>query len=199
MKGALERQDAIALRMAADPLAPARHLDRRLVGLGPGIGEEHEVCEGRVGQTAGETFAFGILVQVRDVPELRALTGQRLHHVGMGVSDGSHRDSGPEVEIAFARRRDEPAPLSALEGDVCARIGRNDRRSRLNGIHVTSSMCQFVASAAGNGTQNKNAAPLGRPLIHPVYSGNARIWSNERRPAGKSSPDPRRTSPSLRP
>ena len=70
MKGAFERQDAIALRMAADPLAATRHLDRCLVGLCPGIGEEHEIRESRVCQTAGEPFALGVLVQVRHVPEL---------------------------------------------------------------------------------------------------------------------------------
>ena len=123
VKSALERQDAIALRMAVDPLAPARHLDRRLVGLSARIGEEHEIGEGRIRQTAGKPFAFRILVQVRDVPELRALTGQRLHHMGMGVSDRGHRNAGAEVEIAFAGRRDQPAPLSTLEGDVCARVG----------------------------------------------------------------------------
>ena len=50
MEGALEGQDAIALGMAADRLALARHLDRRLVGFGAGIGEEDEIGEGRLRQ-----------------------------------------------------------------------------------------------------------------------------------------------------
>ena len=42
---ALEGEDAIALAMAVDVMTPPRHLDRRLVGLGPGIREEHEIGE----------------------------------------------------------------------------------------------------------------------------------------------------------
>ena len=127
VKRAFERQDPIALGMAVDPLAPARHLDRGLVGLGAGIGEENEIGEGRVDEAPREPLAFRVLVEVRHVPELRPLSGQRLDQVRMGVSDGGHRDAGAEVEIALARRRDEPAPLSTLEGDIGPRVSRHDR------------------------------------------------------------------------
>ncbi len=60
MEGAFEGQHAVALGMAPGRLALARHLDRRLVGLGARIGEEHEVGEGRLGEAGGEPLAPGI-------------------------------------------------------------------------------------------------------------------------------------------
>ena len=124
---ALEGQHPIALGMAVDPLAPARHLDRRLVRLRARIGEEDEIGEGRVDEAAGEALALRILIEIRHVPELRALSHQGLDQMRMRVSDGGHRDAGAEVEVALARRRDEPAALSALEGDIGPRVGRHDR------------------------------------------------------------------------
>ena len=94
---------AIALGTAVDRMAPARHLHRRLVGLGARIGEEHEIGEGRVDETAGKALALGILIEVRDVPELRALAGQSFDEVRMGVADRGHGDAGAEIEIALAR------------------------------------------------------------------------------------------------
>ena len=127
VESALEGQHPIALGMAADPLATPRHLDRRLVRLRPGIGEEHQIGEGGVGKAAGVALAFRILVEVRHVPDLRALAHQGLDEVRMGVADRGHRDAGAEVEIALAGRRDEPAALAALEGDIGPRVGRHDR------------------------------------------------------------------------
>ena len=73
MERAFEGERAVALGMAVDRMAPARHLDRRLVGLGARIGEENKVGEGRVGEALGIALAFGILIEVRNVPQLRAL------------------------------------------------------------------------------------------------------------------------------
>ena len=61
------------------------------------------------------------------MPKLRALAGQGLDEMRMGVADRGHRDARAEVEIALAVGRDEPAALSSLKGDVGARIGRHDR------------------------------------------------------------------------
>ena len=127
VKGAFEGQNAIALGMAVDRLVLARHLDRRLVRLGARIGEEDEIGEGRVGEPAGEPLAFRVLIKVRDVPKLRALTDQGLDEVRMRMADRGHRDAGAEVEVTLARARDEPAALASLEGDLGAGVSRDDR------------------------------------------------------------------------
>ena len=71
--------------------------------------------------------------QVRGVPELSGLLGQRRDEMRMGVAERVHRDAAAEVEISLAVARHEPGALAPLEGDVGARIGRQQRR-----VHGTS-------------------------------------------------------------
>ena len=123
---ALESQHAKALAVAVDVLAPPRHLDRGLVGLGAGIGEEHEIGEGRVGEALGEPLAFRHLEQVGGVPELFALALQRLHEMGMGMAERHDGDAGAEIEIALAVVGQQPGALAPLEGQIGARVGRHD-------------------------------------------------------------------------
>ena len=52
---------------------------------------------------------------------------KRLDQMRMGVADRGDGDAGAEVEIALAGRRDQPAALAALEGDVGPRVSRHDR------------------------------------------------------------------------
>ena len=108
MERAFEGERAIALGMAVDRMAPARHLDRGLVGLGARIGEENEIGEGGVGEAARKALPFRILVEVRNVPQLRTLIRQGFDEVGMGVADRGHGDARAEIEIKLAGRRDEP-------------------------------------------------------------------------------------------
>ena len=145
---ALEGERAIALGTAVDRLAPARHLHRRLVGLGARIGEEREVSEGGVDQTARKAFALGILIQVRNVPKLRALARQRFDQVRMGVADRGHGDAGAEIEIALAFRRHQPAALAALESDVGAGVGRDDGGCRVGGVHLSNSLYRLEIPAS---------------------------------------------------
>ena len=152
--------------MAVDPLAAPRHLDRGLVGFGAGIGEEHEIGEGRVDQPAGVKLALRGLIEVRDVPELRALARQRLDHVRMRMADGGDRDAGAEVEIALAgrskpassprraRRRRSPAHRSGRSLKPPRHSPRRDLLGRGS---------WFRDARARRRHQNKNAAPLGRP------------------------------------
>ena len=126
VEGALEGEDAVFLRMAVDRVAPARHLDRRLVGLGPRIGEEDEIGEGRVGEPPRQPLAVGDLEQVGGVPELARLLGQGRDEPRMRVAERVDGDAGAEVEISLAGRRRQPAAFAALEGDVGSRVDRND-------------------------------------------------------------------------
>src|SRR6185437_15826228 len=73
VEGALERNDAIAFRLAVGRLVLTRDLDRAFNRLGAGILEEHGVSEGRRAQPVGQPLAFRNAVQIRDVPELLRL------------------------------------------------------------------------------------------------------------------------------
>src|SRR4029077_718035 len=83
----------------------------------------------------GKSLPFGVLVEIRNVPQLRALIRQRLDEMVMSVADGSHREAGAEIEIAFAICRNEPAALAALEGDLGPGVGRNHSGSRVGDAH----------------------------------------------------------------
>ena len=135
MERAFEGERAVALGMAVNRLAPARHLDRRLVGLGARIGEENKVGEGRVDEAPGKALAFGVLIEVRNMPQLRALIRQRFDEMRMGVADRGHGDAGAEIEIALAVRRNEPAALASLESDLGPGVGRNHGGSRVGEVH----------------------------------------------------------------
>ena len=98
MERAFEGERAIALGMALDCLAPARHFDRRLVRLGARIGEKNEIGECRIGEAAGEPLALGVLIEVRHVPQLRTLPHQGFDEMRMRMADRGHGDAGAEIE-----------------------------------------------------------------------------------------------------
>ena len=128
MEGALERDDAVALRLAARRLILARHLDRAFHRLGAGIAEEHHVREARRAQPLGQPLGLGDAVEIGDVPELPGLLGDRLDQMRMRVAERVHRHPRGEVEIAVAVGGDEPRALAALEREIDARIGRQQMR-----------------------------------------------------------------------
>src|ERR1700677_3292024 len=181
MERAFESEGAVALGVAVNRMAPARHLDRRLVGLGAGIGEENEVGEGRIDEAPGKALPLGILVQVRNMPEFRALSRQRFDEVRMGVADRGHGDARAKIEIALPGRRNEPAALASLESDLGRGVSRNHGGSRVGDAHrqllVMSRETGLPRSVAVG--RNKNAAPLGRlPSALSNYSGRRSMWSN---------------------
>src|ERR1700722_1887153 len=135
MERALEGERAKALGMAVDRMAAARHLDRRFVGLGARIGEENKVGEGRLGEALGIALAFRVLIEVRNVPQLRALLDQRLDEMRMSVADRGHGDAGAKVEVALAICRNEPATLASLESDLRPGVSRNHGGSRVGDDH----------------------------------------------------------------
>ena len=137
---AFESEGAIALGMTVDRLTPARHFDRSLVGLSAGIGEENQIGESRLGEAPRKALALGILIEVRNVPQLRALVGQRLDEVGMGVTNRGDRDAGTEVEITLPGDRGEPAALAALESDIGPGIRRDHGGSRVGEGHLINSL-----------------------------------------------------------
>ena len=87
VKGALEGDDAVALRLAAHRLVLARHLDRAFHRLGAGIAEEHHVREARRAQPVGQPLGLGDAVEIGNVPDLLGLLGDRRDQVRMGMAE----------------------------------------------------------------------------------------------------------------
>jgi hypothetical protein len=106
----------------------SRHLDRSFERLGARIGEEHHVREGVVDKALRQTLAFGNAEQVRGVPHLAGLPGERPDEVRMGVAERIHGDAGAKIEVAFALVGEEPHALASLEDEIGARIGRQQGR-----------------------------------------------------------------------
>ena len=59
---------------------------------------------------------------------LRGLLGQRRDEMRMGVAERVDRDAGAEIEISLAVAAVEPGALAPLEGELGARIGRQQWR-----------------------------------------------------------------------
>ena len=59
---------------------------------------------------------------------LLGLLGQRGDELGMSMAQRVDGNAAGEIEIALARRGDEPGALAALEDDVLAGVGRHDGR-----------------------------------------------------------------------
>ena len=127
MEGAVEGDDAALLRLAGDGLIFARHLDRAFHRFGAGIREKHGVGEARIGEPLRQPLGFGNAEEVRDVPNLLRLLGERLHQDRMRVAERVHGDAAGKIEVALAVGAEQPSALAPLEGEVGARIGRQQR------------------------------------------------------------------------
>ena len=114
---ALEGDDAELLGVTAGRLILARHLDGGLVGLGAGIGEEHDFGEGVLDQPVRQALAAGNAVKVRRVPKLRPLLVQGRHEMRDANSRATPprcrrrgRDSAPRPSWSARRRRRARTP-----------------------------------------------------------------------------------------
>ena len=104
---------------ADDAVAPGvvpRHLDRRLVGLGAGVGEEGPLrpAERRQRRHLLAQLHLRLVVEVgaRHVQELLRLLDDRLHHLRMRVAGGVDGDAGGAVE--------EDVAVDVLHGGAAA-------------------------------------------------------------------------------
>ncbi len=80
----------------------AGDLDRGLVGLGAGVGEEHALHARQLAQPIGETLLQRYSVQVGGVNQRRRLFAHGLGNPGMGVAEPAHCDARERVQIALA-------------------------------------------------------------------------------------------------
>ena len=176
---AFKGDDAVALGLARGELILASHLDRAFDRLGSRVLEEHGVGEAQCAQPLGQLLAFRDPVQVRRVPELLRLRGDRRDHMRMCVAQSIDGDAGGEVEIALALSRDQPGALAPLESEVDARIGR--QQVRAHDRHLSSSVWTYAqacrapemnrAASAGGTCEHSIAGPC--PVnrrIRPAFS-----------------------------
>src|SRR5262249_14162211 len=115
---ALDGDDAIALWRAVLVVILAGHLEAAFDGLGAGIAEEHSVGKARRHEPLGQTLLARDLVQIRQMPDLPDLFGQRLHQVGMRVAKRRDGNAAGEIEIPSPIRGEEVGALAPLERDL---------------------------------------------------------------------------------
>ena len=130
VEGALERDDPMAFGLAPLVMEPARHLDRALQRLGPGVAEERGVRERMRDQALGEALLRLDAVQIGAVPELLGLGLEHRDQVRMGVTEQRDRDAAAEIEIASSGAIDQIGAFAALEGDIGALVDRQEGRHR---------------------------------------------------------------------
>src|SRR5690606_34601733 len=90
------------------------------------VAEENLVGERRGDELLGELFLAGNAVEIRGVPELSCLLGERGGELRVGVTEGIDGNAGTEIEIALALGVDEPGALAPFEDDIVAPIGAHD-------------------------------------------------------------------------
>ncbi len=121
MKGALEGEDAEPLGAAIHVMIAPRRLDGAFERFRAGIGEENLVGETVGDQSLAQSALPGNLVEVRDMPKLAGLLGQRGDQMRMAVAKRVDRDAGGEIEISLALARQKPNAFAPVEcqGSAC--------------------------------------------------------------------------------
>ena len=94
--------------MAVGEVIAPGQLDGALARLGAGIAHEDLVGEGQLAQPLGQLLLACHAIQVRRVPELAGLLGQRGDELGMGVAERVDGDAARQIEVALAARGDHP-------------------------------------------------------------------------------------------
>ena len=115
---AFEGDDAPAFRRAVDVMIAPRRLDRPFAGFRARVAEEHLVRERDLDEPLGQRLLSRDPIEVRRVPELAGLLGQRRDEPGMRMPQSIHRDAGRKVEIGVTGFRIEPGPFTSCEDKV---------------------------------------------------------------------------------
>ena len=116
MEAAVESYDHMPFRLAFVVPVLARHLDRQLAAFGTRVGEKHGVGKGGIDQLVRQLLLLRDLVEVRHMPQVLGLGGQRLGQGRVGVAKGVYRDPRTEVEKTSAVSLDQPAAFAFDEG-----------------------------------------------------------------------------------
>ena len=114
----VRRDHVEALGPAVRLSVAAGELDRGLVRLGAGVGEEHTSDHRRGGRRGGRRPGLHrVVVEVRDVEQRAGLIGDRVGHDRVRVTERRHREPAQEVEVLVALGVVEARPLAAHERD----------------------------------------------------------------------------------
>src|SRR6266700_4602686 len=109
-------------------LVAAGQLERCLVGLGAGVGEEHPaVVAEQPEQPFGQDDLGLVQEQVGGVRDRTHLAGHRLGERGVGVAERADRDAGDEVGVGVAVGVPDPAALAAHQRDRRDAVVRHER------------------------------------------------------------------------
>ena len=129
VEGALEGDDAVAEGIADLVEILANELEATLDRLDTGVGEEHRIGEARGGQALGQALLAGDVIEVRGVPQLARLLGERRDEGRMTVPEPGDRDTRREVEIRAPVRGDQESAIAPLERHVGPSVGRHNGRN----------------------------------------------------------------------
>ena len=174
MKRPLEAHDLNPFGCALVEPVLARHLDGQLAGLGARIGEEHRVGKGMFDQPIGQFLLLFNGIQIRHMPELARLIGQRLDQIGVRMAQRVHRDACAHIQKPLPVAGDQPAAFAALETQRRAGVGGQycrdhrtgpsershdvpDRRMAVNVLEICAGSTQRRGSSAGRGQRRRRS------------------------------------------
>ena len=126
VESVLKGDDAAFLAAKAIVGIFTRQLERRLIGLGPGVTEEDPVGESGINKHFGQPQDRLIRIPVAGMPELARLLGEGLHQTRMRMPQRVHGDAAGKIDILFALLIPQPRPGAPH---------RNKRRWRVDRHH----------------------------------------------------------------
>ena len=116
------------VRVALGVMIFADHLDAEFDRLGARIAEEHRVGEGVAHELLAHLLLAGDGEDVRAMPQLLRLPGQRLDQRRMAVAQAGHGDAAGEVQESSAVGAVKVGAFTALESDIRPPVGRHEGR-----------------------------------------------------------------------
>jgi hypothetical protein len=125
---AFDRDDAVAFGMAGVVLILAARLNDAFHRFGARVAEEHGVGKAVGDQLRGDPFLAGHAIDIRGVPHLAQLRGQRGQQARMSMAERSHGDTRGIVEIASPGGIEQVSTFAPLESEVGTRINGHNRR-----------------------------------------------------------------------
>jgi hypothetical protein len=114
--------------LSAGPVA-ARHLERALDRLGPGVAEEHLAAERGRRKTLSQPHPGLGVEEVAHVHEAPRLLAHRANDRRVAVPELGHRDARQEVEVFVALGVPQPGALAPNELDRVAHVRAHHRRA----------------------------------------------------------------------
>ncbi len=99
VKGVAHGDDFVASRLMAPE---AGQLDHRFIGFGSRVAEEALTAQREVGEPLRQQCLIDVVEEVGAVVERGHLIADRLDHLGVGMADTLHGNTGGKVDIGHA-------------------------------------------------------------------------------------------------